>query len=139
MKITLFSVEEANRLLPRLHGPLTRLIDFKREHDRALRQAEVLSVATAGASGGNPDVSHLRRERGRVARLAEQIGAEVAAIQRHGCLVKGLDEGLVDFYSLLGDRLIFLCWKLGEAEVAHWHGLEAGFSGRQPLQWSESD
>ena len=49
-------------------------------------------------------------------------------------MVKDLDKGLVDLYALLADRLIFLCWHLGEAEVAFWHSLDSGFQGRQSLK-----
>jgi hypothetical protein len=42
-------------------------------------------------------------------------------------------EGLIDFPSLVDDRLVYLCWKLGEPEVLYWHELEAGFRGRQSL------
>jgi hypothetical protein len=69
--------------------------------------------------------------------LAEQISHGVNAIQRRGALVKDLDRGLLDFYALMGDRLIFLCWQAGETEVKHWHSLEGGFSTRQPINHSE--
>jgi hypothetical protein len=39
----------------------------------------------------------------------------------------------VDFYSLREDRPIFLCWKLGEDRITHWHEIDAGYSGRQPI------
>ena len=42
-------------------------------------------------------------------------------------------EGLVDFPSLLDGRVVYLCWKLDETEVAHWHEIDGGFAGRQPL------
>lgn len=43
-------------------------------------------------------------------------------------------EGLVDFPAILHGREVFLCWKLGEPEVQHWHDLDAGFAGRRNLQ-----
>jgi hypothetical protein len=45
----------------------------------------------------------------------------------------------MDFYAIAGDRLIFLCWQLGEAEVAHWHPLQGGFASRQPLNRLEQE
>ena len=69
--------------------------------------------------------------------LGDQIAQGITAIHRRGVVVKDLDRGLLDFYALAGDRLIFLCWQLGEAEVSHWHTLEGGFTGRQPIQRSE--
>ena len=39
----------------------------------------------------------------------------------------------MDFPALREGREVYLCWRLGEEEVAFWHELDAGFSGRQPL------
>ena len=54
-------------------------------------------------------------------------------IEQVGCVFKGFEEGLVDFYSLREDRLVFLCWRYGEERITHWHEIEAGFAGRQPV------
>ena len=64
--------------------------------------------------------------------LVEEIGRGVAAIQERGPVIKDLSSGLIDFYSIAGDRLIFLCWRMGEKDVSHWHTLEGGFANRQP-------
>ena len=40
---------------------------------------------------------------------------------------------LCDFYSIMDGREVFLCWRLGETEVSHWHDLDSGFTGRHPL------
>jgi hypothetical protein len=139
VRITLFTVEEANRLLPELRPQLARLAALKGEHDRTRQRGAVLSLAAAGATAGNPDAVALRKEEERLARIAELIAAGVNAIEQRGCLVKDLNQGLVDFYSLSGDRLVFLCWKLDEPEVAYWHTLEGGFQGRKPLLRTESE
>ena len=65
--------------------------------------------------------------------LIDAIKAEVKALDDAGCLVKNLDEGIVDWYSSRGDRDVLLCWKLGEKEVAYWHDLDSGFAGRRPI------
>jgi len=139
VNLTLFTVEEANALLPRIEPKLRGLSELKREYNGRRRHAEVLDVASSGATDGNPDTVALRAEEDRLKRLAERIRSGVGEIHGHGCLVKDLDQGLVDFYALSGDRLIFLCWHLGEAEVAHWHPLEGGFTSRQPLNHTELD
>ena len=48
-------------------------------------------------------------------------------------VLRDIDRGLVDFPALADDREIYLCWELGEDEVAYWHGLEGGYGGREPL------
>ncbi len=64
---------------------------------------------------------------------SEQLQAYVDELRELGVEPKSGPEGLVDFPCLLDDRIVFLCWKLGEGEVTHWHELDAGFAGRQSL------
>lgn len=137
MKVTLFSVEEASRAVVELRPDLERLAAMKREFDQLGSRAEVLSLALSGAAADNPDAAELQRVTERRDALAERILKGIEGVQRRGCLVKDISRGLVDFYALSGDRLIFLCWQLGERTVEHWHTLEAGFAGRQPLDSAE--
>lgn len=137
IRLTLFSVEEANRLAHEIRPELVRLARIHREFAQIRDRAEVLAVATSGASVENPDVRDLKGLAERRDRLGAEIRLAIEAIQRRGCLVKDVEKGLVDFYALSGDRLIFLCWHMGETEVAHWHPLDGGFAARKPLDRSE--
>jgi hypothetical protein len=139
VKLTLFSVEEANRMVVEIRPALERLVQVKRDLDRLQRRIDVLSLASSGATAGNPDAQELRQLVQRRNLLAEELKQSIHAIQSRGPVLKDLERGLVDFYSIAGDRLIFLCWQLGEPEVAHWHTLEDGFSGRQPLHRTEPE
>ena len=139
MKLTLFGVEEANRMASEIRPSLERLVQSKREFDRLQRRVEVLSLAAAGASPDNPDARELRQIVQRLNHLGEQMRKGILAIEHRGPLVKDLERGLVDFYTIAGDRLVFLCWQLGESEVAHWHTLEGGFANRQALHRSEQE
>jgi len=47
--------------------------------------------------------------------------------------IKELDRGLVDFPAIIGGREVFLCWEQDEEDIEHWHDLDAGFAGREPL------
>jgi len=137
VRLEIFTVEEANRLVAEIRPDLARLVETKREHDRLKAKIDVLRLAAAGASPSNPDAVELVDLEQRRARLTGRISRGVAGIQRRGGLVKDLDRGLVDFYTLAGERLVFLCWKMDEAEILHWHTLEGGFENRQPLKRAE--
>jgi hypothetical protein len=139
VRIHLFSVEEANRLLAEIRPAVEALVRARAEFDRTQGRVDVLRLATAGASPDNPDLGELERLDQRARALTDEISSGVTAIHRRGALVKDLERGLVDFYALSGDRLVFLCWQLGEPEVGHWHPLEGGFAGRLPLSASERD
>ncbi len=80
----------------------------------------------------------VRREKlaealGRRESAAERLRHLIEALQETGCLVKDLDMGLLDFPTLLRGQEVYLCWKLGETEIAFWHGTEEGFRGRKPI------
>lgn len=138
LPITLFSIDEATELAKRLKPELDHLAGLKAELDRLEVASEVLRLTmSAGGSSKSPEARELRETQARRARLAAEIAAGVDAIHRQGPLLKDLERGLLDFYALSGDRLVFLCWKKDEPEVAHWHTLEAGFAGRQKLDASE--
>lgn len=134
VKITLFSVEEANRLLDEIRKPLLRLRAMKREFDKLETRIGVMLVATSGADADNPDAVELRELSRKRLRLGEMIGRGVLRLEERGVVVKDLDKGLCDFYALQGERLVFLCWHLGESSVGHWHTLLEGFAGRRSLK-----
>lgn len=57
----------------------------------------------------------------------------VETVHGHGVEVKDPETGLVDFYSEIGEDVVYLCWKLDEERIRYWHTLEGGFAGRQPI------
>ena len=139
VKVTLFSLDEANALALELTPLMKKLVATQHELDEAETHVSALSLAVAGADPGNPDAIELASLQQRRGTLSRQIGEGVRAIHEKGALVKDLEQGLLDFYALSGDRLVFLCWKLGETGIAHWHTLEGGFATRQPLNRTERD
>jgi len=71
--------------------------------------------------------------RSRISDVAREIDRYLAELAQIGCVFKGFDQGLVDFYGKLEGRDIFWCWKAGEDRIEHWHELETGYVGRQPI------
>jgi hypothetical protein len=55
-------------------------------------------------------------------------------LRRHGCVLKDLQSGIVDFPARLQGREVCLCWMLGEDSIAYWHETDSGFKGRQPIE-----
>lgn len=117
----LFSAEKANALIPTV-SPLIEELWAKRR-ELAIRLLE-----------NDPA---LRRGTGVRARKFTELKAEIVRlinrIEEHGCVVKDLDLGLLDFPALRDGRPIYLCWKAGESEIAHWHGTDEAFIDRKPL------
>lgn len=126
-----FTLEEATALLPRLRAILTEMQEKKTALD-PLRE-ELVGLARRAAGNGHAIAQELRRKQAQARALAERLNALLAEITELGCELKGIDQGLIDFPSEREGRTVYLCWQLGEERIGHWHELEAGFAGRQPL------
>ncbi|MBA5865362.1 MAG: DUF2203 family protein [Nitrospira sp. CR1.3] len=122
----LFTLAEANRLIPQLNS---RLTSVKQAKETLVRTKEDIRKASARAEyGGGSTVGALY-----IASL-QQVSANIKAIQEMGVLVKDLDMGLCDFPHLRDGRIVFLCWKLGEQEIRWWHETTTGYKDRCPLE-----
>jgi hypothetical protein len=135
-----FDLDEAADTLPELRGILGRLRDQRAElirlRDEVLEQQA--TVEARGAAGGRGaeealDVEELRRVRLRMQGVIDQMQAGVARIDELGITLRDIETGLVDFPALVSGRQVWLCWRLGEESVAHWHELTSGFDSRRPL------
>lgn len=132
MAIRYFTVEEANAALEEVRPLAEKMVAHRRELGGLLGRRSELSGTIAG-NGGDLDPGELAGVEGEIGEQAKGVARCVNGIHGLGAQVKDADEGLVDFPALRGDEEVLLCWKVGENEVAFWHGLEEGFAGRRPL------
>jgi hypothetical protein len=128
--VRIFTLDEAERTLP-LVSRIVR--DLQADYPRWREAVARYEVVTGGARADWGETPELLEARDAVSGLAERINGYLEELNQVGCHFKGFDAGLVDFYTLMDDRLVFLCWRLGEPHITHWHEIEAGFGGRQPL------
>ena len=128
----LFTVEEANASLPLVRAIVQDVVDLARE---VVERRERLAALKAGRKQASRNVysdelaqvgTELEHDRERLMEFAQELLAL-------GVELKDVMTGLVDFPARKDDRIVYLCWKLGEPDVAYWHELDAGFSGRQDL------
>ena len=126
-----FTVAEANAMIPEL----TSLLEEMRSHGQQLAAVHERSAQVSRKLRSNG--YHNPKEDTMVAELAQSLQEDlqegISRLNEWGIELKDLEAGLVDFPALREGRTVFLCWKLGEPEVAFWHELTTGFSGRQPL------
>jgi hypothetical protein len=129
-----FTLEEATALLPRVRA----LVDLQL-HRRSI--LEEFLGRLAQRTGAPPEaVVELPDDPDDVRALKREIVQKIEEYQRGwneledlGALVKDPRSGLVDFYSRIEGRTVFLCWRHGEDSISHYHDVDAGFAGRKPL------
>ena len=127
-----FTVDEANEALVEVRPLTEELVAHRRALVDLQERQSALTTRIAG-NGGNVEPSELRDVQERLDEEVAGIARCVARIHELGALVKDLDDGLVDFPAQREGEEVLLCWRLGEDEIAFWHGLDEGFSGRKPL------
>ena len=125
-----FTLADANRTLPlvkRIVLDITAM--YPKWRDLVYRYEHVAAQARPDW-GESPEQLALHAE---IEVVARDITKYLDELEQIGCVFKGFEQGLVDFYGKLDGREIFWCWKVGEDRIDHWHDVDAGFAGRQPV------
>lgn len=131
-QLKMFTLEEANALIPQIRLALEKLQKQKREialSEVEIDAAEILNPAQNGSR--SPIVQALLDQ---YEEKVNQLYALIDEIHQMGCFLKDIEQGLIDFYSVHQGRVVYLCWQLGEEKVGYWHEIGKGFSCRQPLE-----
>lgn len=128
-KPRLFSLEEANALIPRLELIMERM----QRRGLELREALEVMARETQAPLANIEISELLERRPELQALVDDLEHLIGEIDACGGQFKGLELGLVDFPSEIEGQVGLLCWQYGEKEITHWHSLDSGFAGRQAL------
>jgi hypothetical protein len=127
-----FTLDEATALLPTLSPILEEIIALRDRLERTER--DLVSLHWKARTNGHADQhgSFGEGQSERTALMAE-INAQLVKLHELGVELKDPATGLIDFPSLREGRVVYLCWRLGEAAIEYWHELDTGFGGRQPL------
>lgn len=132
MRPRLFTLDEANALLPRLSDLLLQMQESKAKHDGLEEKVAEHTLRMAG--NGHLIERELNETRQELVQAEGELRVLIERAQEMGCEVKDIDQGLVDFRASRDGREVYLCWKLGEPKIGWWHELDAGFAGRQALE-----
>src|SRR5262245_32385944 len=128
-----FTLSEAQSLLPVLESLLRTSIDSKKLIEAVDAEFQEVAHDVFLAGGMRLDILRLARRKAEREKSIQRAKDAMAEIDAMGVQVKDLDIGLLDFPCEVDGRTILLCWKLGEKEIAHWHGISEGFAGRKPI------
>ena len=120
-----FTLEEANTIITQIRPLMAELLK---------RRARVVShrpylhniVEDFHSNTGSALATSVALDFFTIERLLDQIRA-------HGCVIKDINVGLIDFLTERDGREVFLCWRYGEDAVAFYHDLHTGFNSRRPV------
>ena len=119
-----YTIDEARALLPQVRKWLDQIDHLRSRIERLEKRIGMLIGEGNDIGGGSVDQS--------VKHLSELKGL-LKEFDSRDILIKDIERGLIDFPAVRDGREVFLCWERGEEDIEHWHDLDAGFSGREPL------
>ncbi len=128
-----FTIDEAQALLPLIESLLKRAIDGKAAAQEVESQLAALGRRIYLAGGMRVNVEEVGRLRTEMDAHLRRVRESIAEIDSIGVQVKDVDSGLLDFPCRVDDQVVLLCWRMGETAIEHWHTIEDGFKGRQPV------
>ncbi|MDP9034094.1 MAG: DUF2203 domain-containing protein [Myxococcota bacterium] len=131
----ILTLEAVNALVPRLRSLMEAQMERRSEIERRLEQLAAMLGQVPETiqvdDGDLPAVYELKRD------LMQRVDVYQSAwreFEDMGAVLKDARMGLVDFYGHVDGRLVWLCWRFGEDAIAHYHGLDEGFSRRRPIE-----
>ena len=128
-----FTLQEAQTLLPVLESLLKSAMEGKKILSAVDEEFQQVQSRVFLNGGSFLNIGYLKKRKAEREKAVQRVKDAVAEVDATGVQVKDLDIGLLDFPCVVEERVILLCWKLGEKAITHWHGTEEGFSGRKPI------
>jgi hypothetical protein len=128
-----FTLEEAQSLLPVLESLMKRAVEGRQSAEEAEAGLADLARRIYLSGGMMVDAAKVARQRAEIEAHLERVRECIAEIDSIGVQVKDLEAGLLDFPCRMDDQVVLLCWRMGETTIEHWHTVDSGFQGRQPI------
>ncbi len=125
MEKRFFTVEEARQLLPSLKELMGQVMVISHRLEEYREVVQQLADSASSNTGGPEGTAYLD--------IVISLQSCLTQLQETGCVLRSLQDGLIDFPHLKQGREIYLCWKYGEEDIRFWHEVDEGFAGRTPL------
>ncbi len=125
MEKRFLTVEEARQLLPSLKELMGQVMVISHRLEEYRDLVQQLADSASSNTGGPEGTAYLD--------IVISLQSCLTQLQETGCVLRSLQDGLIDFPHLKQGREIYLCWKYGEEDIRFWHEVDEGFAGRTPL------
>lgn len=127
----IYSVDQANKALDELRPRVERVVEVKRRITDLM--SEVNQFQARGALR-DPEARRLHRQTvSELEKLAVELRDLMHEVETYGVVLKDLDVGLLDFPTIMGGEPAYLCWKLGEGDVAFYYTVGSNYAKKRPI------
>ncbi len=128
-----FTLDEARASLPVVGRSIREAVHCRTRYQEAERAIHNLTQRILMLGGVSVDTAAAEAWKNQYDSNGQSLKNAMERIEEIGVIVKDLDVGLVDFPTLLRGEEVYLCWRMDERDIDHWHGVNEGFSGRKAI------
>lgn len=128
-----FTLTQARAALPAVGRSVREAVVAKGRYEEAEKAIQDLSQRILIMGGIHVDTQSAEAWKNQRDACEQTLRNCMERIENMGVLVKDLDVGLVDFPTLFRGEEVYLCWRVDERDIDHWHGVNDGFAGRKPI------
>jgi len=135
----IYTPREANALVPKLTRAFDDIDQIRNRLKTIKGKVDVLEMIWGEEvkTETNPDFREFTHYMEEIEQAKKDFDSSTRKFAEFEAVVKSIDQGLIDFYGVIENRLVFLCWQRGEKSIEYYHHLEDGFPGRQPIPAEE--
>ncbi len=134
-----FHLDEARAALPLVGKTIREAVQARQQYQEAEALIQQLAQRILMAGGMHVDTAKTEAWKAQANSSGQTLKSAMDRIEELGVLVKDLDTGLVDFPTLFNGEEVYLCWRMDETDIDHWHGINEGFAGRKAIDRSFLD
>ena len=124
-----FTVNEANKILP----IVSEKFNYAKKLKDEIAKMEQELATNVSATNSLAEYSTLKQK---LNSIVSKFYQSIEDLESTGVMLKGFEDGLLDFPARRFNEEIWLCWKEGETEIKFWHEKDVGFMGRKPISVS---
>jgi hypothetical protein len=130
-----FSLTEANSLIPKLDSMTTDLMQKKELMQKKHDQLLVLDLIEGEKikDEDTPEYHDYWRKRADLENLVVSFEKDIVALNDMGCYLRDVSSGVVDFFSIWKSELVYLNWTRGEVRIIYYHDVDAHYNDRKSL------
>ncbi len=121
-----FTISEANKVLPSVIEKFKTVVNYKNQIIKVEQELNATLMP-------NTTFEQYVKVKHKLNSTVTKFYQAIEELEKTGVVIKGIEEGLLDFPSKRFDDEIWLCWKDGETEIKFWHEKDSGFNGRKPI------
>ncbi len=128
-----FTLDEARAAMPAVGRSIREAIHARIRYEEAEKAIQDLTRRILMLGGVSVDTVAAEAWKNQYESSGQALKQAMERIEEIGALVKDLNSGLIDFPTLFLGEEVYLCWRMDETDIDHWHGVHEGFAGRKAI------